>query len=406
MTTKSRSTWAREALGPTPDLALRSLAAAEPANPAWRVLAASAPGSARALEHGLFEAALDAERPLLALSVALATGRGPDSTAAAMSEWLDMDASMSTTRSAPPLPPAADAEIPAATTETIIGPWVPRGPGPRGPMPLLSRIDEAALVALWPHLALRVLAPGDVLLAEGDAADALFLVVHGVFEVSKSDPDRPDVVLGRVAEGGVLGEMALVLRKPRSATARALGEAVVLSVRVDGLEAVGRAQPLVAAALETFTRQRVVQMLLSTSPLFRDLEPPARAALLQAFQLREIPQGAVVTKQGGEGRALRVVLHGNVEVWRADSPDEAPARVAQLGPGEVFGEIALLTGQSATATVRATVPVTVLELQRATLDTLCAQFPAIADRLRETAEARLAENRFIFQDDDFFEDAE
>jgi len=77
-----------------------------------------------------------------------------------------------------------------------------------------------------------------------------------------------------------------------------------------------------------------------------------------------------------------------------------------LGPGQVFGEIGLLTDQPATATVVSPAGVTALELQREALDVLCDRHPDIAEALCDTAESRLAENRFIFQDDDFFEDAE
>ena len=72
----------------------------------------------------------------------------------------------------------------------------------------------------------------------------------------------------------------------------------------------------------------------------------------------------------------------------------------------MFGEIALLTGQPATATVVTTGPTTVLELTRPVLDEVTAHHPDITERLTRISEERLAEMRFIFQDDDFFEEAD
>jgi CRP-like cAMP-binding protein len=102
-------------------------------------------------------------------------------------------------------------------------------------MPLLSLLDAFALRALLPHVAHRSLDAGEVLMAEGQPADALYLVVHGVLEITKDDPDRPTFTLGRVADGAVLGEMALVLDRPRTATVTALSEVEVLRLDVAGL---------------------------------------------------------------------------------------------------------------------------------------------------------------------------
>ena len=99
------------------------------------------------------------------------------------------------------------------------------------------------------------------------------------------------------------------------------------------------------------------------------------------------------------------MLFRSVDVWRAEA-DEPPAHIALLGPGQVFGEIALLTGEPATATVVAHGPTQVLELQRPALEEVCQAFPRITEALAAIGEARMAENRFIFQDDDFFEEAD
>jgi cAMP-dependent protein kinase regulator len=395
----------------------RRLVFHEPGNPSWRlrVLATGTRAGldAEALEMTalqLVDAALISGRPLVALTAAL----GVDGTdpAALLSDYLAGSTRLGKTlRSAPPLLRAEDGPVPELTSEAP-PPDAPEHPvvGPLPPMPLLSLLDAFALRALLPHVAHRSLDAGEVLMAEGQPADALYLVVHGVLEITKDDPDRPTFTLGRVADGAVLGEMALVLDRPRTATVTALSEVEVLRLDVAGLRAVAAQVPAVEAALAEFTRQRLVQMLIATSPLFRDLEPAARAALLEVFTVRDLPAGVVVTKQGGEGKALRVVISGGVEVWRSE-PDEAggetaPARIATLGPGQVFGEIALLTGQPATATVRTIAPTAVLELTRPVLDGLTARFPGITERLMQIGEARIAEMRFIFQDDDFFEEAD
>jgi len=300
----------------------------------------------------------------------------------------------------------ADARFEAlASLTTSTSPPPPPSRG-RAHFPDLTRLPTDALATLWPHLTLRALEAGEVLLAEETPADAVYLLALGSVEIVKHDPARGGISLGSIGAGAVVGEMAVVLRQPRTATARAVEPTVALRLEIGALERCAALSPELAAALSSFARQRIVEQLLLTSALFRDLGADAHAALAEAFTSRDIPAGATITRQGAQGRALRVVLQGEVEVWRAEPADAQPQRVATLGPGQVFGEIALLTDQPATATVVSPAGVTALELQREALDVLCDRHPDIAEALCDTAESRLAENRFIFQDDDFFEDAE
>jgi len=300
----------------------------------------------------------------------------------------------------------ADAQIEAlASLTTLTAPPARPSPG-RAHFPDLSRLPPDVLATLWPHITLHALEAGEVLVAEGTPSDAVYLLALGGVSVEKTDPDRGVVALGRLGAGAVVGEMGVVLRQARTATVRATESTVALRLEIGALERSAALSPVLAAALSTFARQRVVGQLLLTSARFRDLPAEARSALAEAFTARDIPAGATITRQGAPGRALRVVLQGEVEVWRADPPDAPPQRLATLGPGQVFGEIALMTDQPATATVVTPGGVTALELQREAFDALCDRHPDIAEALCETAESRLAEIRFIFQDDDFFEDAE
>ena len=393
--------------------ALRRLVAHEPANPAWRLrlaqVLARVPDAdleaAEMLALQQLDAALSSGRPLVAMLSALAV-EGADP-AALLADYLRGAPRLGkVARVSPPLGRADVGDVPALAADAAL-PDAPDTPvaGPLPPMPLLSQLDAAALTALRPHLSRRALDAGDVLMAEGDAADALYLIAHGLLEITKEDPDRPTVKLGRVADGAVLGEMALVLSRPRTATVTALTEVEAVRIDVAGLRDVAAREPAVAAALQEFTRQRVANMLLATSPLFRDLEAPARAALLKVFETRDLPDAAVITRQGGEGKALRVVVAGGVDIWRSEA-DEPAARIAHLGPGQVFGEIALLTGLPATATVVTVGDTQVLELKRPALEEIVAAFPRVGERLADIGEERMAENRFIFQDDDFFEEAD
>ncbi len=389
--------------------AWRRLVRAEPHVARWRLRLADAldaaddPVGAAEVRADVLDAAQADGEPLAALVAALALET--EEIAARFADYLAGSARLAAgAPPRPPLPPTPTT-VPDDDPTAELPPWTPTSPPALPPMPLLSLLDTAAFEALAPALERVALAEGEVLLAEGAPGEALYLVADGALEVVTDDPDRGDVVLNRVTAGGLVGEMALVLDRPRAATVRAADEVEAVRVPLDALRAVAAQHPRVADVLEAFTRQRLLGTLVDTSPLFRDLSPGARAALLRGFEAREVPADTVLVEQGAPAGDLWLVVDGEVTVHRREGDDEA-VQVATLGPGDVFGEIALLTGEPATATVRATRDGRLDVLGADAFAAVRAAHPEVAERLEALGADRVAENRFIFEDDAFFEDAD
>jgi len=120
-------------------------------------------------------------------------------------------------------------------------------------------------------------------------------------------------------------------------------------------------------------------------------------ALAEAFyaeELREVTQhtrarsydgGEVVIKQGEPGDSLFVISEGQVEVIREG---QAAKVLAVLGPGDIFGEMSLLTGSPRSATIRAKGPVDVVEIKKAGLQVVLARRPELSQKLAELMSER------------------
>jgi glutamate 5-kinase len=105
------------------------------------------------------------------------------------------------------------------------------------------------------------------------------------------------------------------------------------------------------------------------------------------IERRQVPAGTVIVEEGDVGGALYMIVGGEVEVTRSG------ATIAVLGPGELFGEMALLRRERRTATVRARTGANLLVLRAAAFRALVERVPELGARLREAARARDAEAR-------------
>ncbi len=112
--------------------------------------------------------------------------------------------------------------------------------------------------------------------------------------------------------------------------------------------------------------------------------------------------GTEIIREGDPGRGLYVVLTGEVEVVKGEEPFEQI--LATLRAGDVFGEIALVRGTPATATVRAGRPTTVLFLAREYFERLLAALPEMRAFFETLTEERLRDadtvNEDLLQEDD------
>lgn len=110
--------------------------------------------------------------------------------------------------------------------------------------------------------------------------------------------------------------------------------------------------------------------------------------LAQAAASRTYASGATICQEGEAGHACFVIVSGEAEVSK-HLGDETEMRLSLLGPGEFFGEMALVQEMVRAATVRALEPVTVLEIGRDAFLEVLGRSPSLAMRILAHLTARL-----------------
>jgi cAMP-dependent protein kinase regulator len=251
---------------------------------------------------------------------------------------------------------------------------------------LLSDLDPRDFEAVVPLMELRALATGTVVIEQGTEGRSFFIVVRGAVEVSQRTPAGEDVLLAHLRAGAFFGEMALLTDSPRVARVQCSRPTLLIELDRAALERLAGRSGQIATVLANYTRERLLRNLMATSPLFLPLDADRRDQLIDLFETSLFGAGEVVLGEGEEGEGLHVVLSGAVQVTRQEGGEVLT--LAELGPGQIFGEISLFQRRPATATVRAARKTVLLRLSRDAFNAHVADFPEVVAHVYKVAVER------------------
>jgi CRP-like cAMP-binding protein len=126
-----------------------------------------------------------------------------------------------------------------------------------------------------------------------------------------------------------------------------------------------------------------VANLLQKVPIFSDCSARDLAAVARGLKEVHHKEGTVIAREGDPGVGLFIIVEGVAKVTIGGRPK------ATLGPGDFFGEIALLDGGPRTATVTADTDVSLLGLTEWVFRGLLQEHPAIAVKTLQAMAGRL-----------------
>jgi CRP-like cAMP-binding protein len=245
-------------------------------------------------------------------------------------------------------------------------------------VPLLDGMPESELDELAGVLRRRDLPAGAVLWREGDAADAMLLIVDGRVSVTLRVPGDRAVEVTSVGRGEVLGEIPLLDGGEHSATVRVIEPASLLSLsRADFAALVLRRHPTAFALKRRIAGVACARLRTSLASLaaslggeptgeatypLTDLEPcpppisgyVRRLATFRAFdslalwgfltagRYAHCPAGRTLVAEGATSNACYLTMNGAVE--KITVRGGRRIRVGLAGPGYAFGYESLIDG--------------------------------------------------------------
>jgi CRP-like cAMP-binding protein len=213
------------------------------------------------------------------------------------------------------------------------------------------------------------------ILTAGEPADALLVIVEGraLVRIAGRSPIE-------VCEGDVLGETTIIGGAVRTANVFARGAFVALRVGKAALDRIVAKHPPVEDVLFGLLARRLVADALDTSPLFAPFDPPTRAEIARAFEVRRARPGTMVQEKGKKGDGLYLLLSGTMAVLDGDAARPLPY-------GSLVGYETLVTRAPADHSVIVPGEAVLLRLPATKFSAFATEYPPALAHLAELAAA-------------------
>jgi predicted acylesterase/phospholipase RssA/CRP-like cAMP-binding protein len=214
---------------------------------------------------------------------------------------------------------------------------------------VLAGLSQDAVGAIGAVMTLREIPAGDVLVREGEAADALYVLLDGRLAISLGDGGQQ---LGELEPGAVVGEVAVLSGTLRTATATATTAVRVGVIERADLATLTAEHPEIVDRLLTSSVQRLRRSELAAylSGLFGAMPPQLFDALVGRMQFERYSGGNVLFRPGDPSDAAYIVLSGRLRVITTPSHRGA-GRIEEIGRRQPIGWAGLLTRRPRNQTV-------------------------------------------------------
>jgi HlyB family type I secretion system ABC transporter len=230
---------------------------------------------------------------------------------------------------------------------------------------------------------------GQAIVYEGDASDALYVLVSGRVRMVKRGENGDEISLGALRPGETFGEGGLSDHTVHPATVRASGDVEVVRLDRSVFEALLRRRPEVRKFFELQSRHRNLQFFFRQFTVFAKLPPEVLNDLLANLEPIEFRQGDVVIREGEPPGPMYIIEEGRCRIHIG--VDGRRRNVAFLRRGEFFGELSVLRDQPRDSTVEAVTNCRLLRLTQQTYQELLEQHQAFRDEI----EGRIAQYDFM-----------
>ncbi|KAF8772018.1 cAMP-dependent protein kinase regulatory subunit-like isoform X1 [Argiope bruennichi] len=217
---------------------------------------------------------------------------------------------------------------------------------------LFAHLDDTERSDIFDAMFPVVHKAGETIIQQGDQGDNFYVIDQGEVEVFVNGQ-----LVTTIGDGGSFGELALIYGTPRAATVKAKTDIKLWAIDRDTYRRI-----LMGS---TIRKRKMYQEFLSKVSVLESLDEWEKLTVADALEPVQFNDGDVIVEQGQPGDDFYIIEDGTAVVLQRRSDSEPQVEVGHLGPGDYFGEIALLLDRPRAATVKAKGPLKCIKLDRA-----------------------------------------
>jgi CRP-like cAMP-binding protein len=256
--------------------------------------------------------------------------------------------------------------------------------------PLFAELTDGQRDLIACRMTLETRRGGDTIFAQGQPANAMYLVKSGRVRLVNDQ----FAVLANLGPGSMLGEADVLAGRGYTLSAEAATNVELWSLSALDLAGLMAQDPELGRRLKQaagVTEDQFTERHLRRLPLMSGLNREQIGEVTSHLRPERFAAGQAIYRREEPGDALYLIETGQVAVQIHVGSD--PARtLALLGPGEFFGETALLTGETHATDTIAQTEVQAWSLSRTDFEVLVLRFPVLALNLSRLLSQRLREN--------------
>ncbi len=260
-------------------------------------------------------------------------------------------------------------------------------------MTLFDDLSEEVLWAVSERLLLHHVPAGEYVFVKGAPGDALYLIDDGQVEILSEDRTGR-VVDARLGTDQFFGEMALLTGKPRTTSARTKSHTNLWVLYRSDFDDLVNRHPAISLALSRVLSERLNAMdrrfaddHLRGLKLLAGLSSSQIDDISRRLKPARFRQGEMIIREGEPGEEMFFIESGRVQVIRGHGP--AAHVLDEMGAGELFGEMALLTDSPRSATILALSDLDAWVVSKIDFDDLVTAYPTLAMALSRLLSERL-----------------
>ncbi|NOT63177.1 MAG: peptidase domain-containing ABC transporter [Acidobacteria bacterium] len=255
----------------------------------------------------------------------------------------------------------------------------------------LDLLAEVAALASLPEAELRRLAHdaeisefdlGQAVYRAGDAPDAVYLIAAGRARVIAVNEAGKEVTVATLSRGQMCGEQGALTHAPHRHSVRAMGELTVLRFELTTVARLLQSYPELRGLLSHHAQEASLRQFLKLTTAFTPLSPEEIEQVMRCLRVEQFSAGQTIYPTGAKGEACYVLRAGNVQLVQHNTGGRT---ITPLQPGDVFGELALLTGEPREHAAVAREATSVFRLSQAEFEWLTTAIPAFKEALVNVA---------------------